>query len=240
MPDPFAHRRGEPRTFAAAWVAYLFGGVAVSLAGVGSLGLVATDVYRFAARQLIAITFVAIWVFWPMLRLSQEPPRSPARSFFVDALLVLAPALSVIWPQAFSWMAAWPVEVCLALSIWAAAWSMAVAAILTWYFAGGLAHNARQRPARWVMMLVMLAVACVGPLAGLLFQTETSRPGTASEFDAFAMSGPVSGAMHMVQDRSYRGVSAGLFAAHWVVVLSAAGIGVLAWSLAALCAGDEA
>lgn len=234
MHDPYAHRRGEPRTFAAAWVAYLFSGVAVALLGVGTLGLVATDVYRAAARLMIAITFVAVWIFWPMVRLSQDGPRRTVGAFAADFLLVMLPAYAIIWPQTLAWMAAWPVDVCLGLTLLVTAWGAMAAAILTWYFGRGPAGEP-PTPGRWVMMAVFVVVACAEPVLSVM-----SGKAMRVEFDAAAMLSPVGGALQLVADKSAVGSAALMEREHWVFTLVFLAVSLFAWGLSALLARDDA
>ncbi len=235
MHDPYAHRRGEPRTFAAAWVAYLFGGLAATLLGVGSLGLVATDVYRAAARMIVAITIVAIWVFWPMLRLSQERPSRVVSAFGADWVLVVMPAWAIIWPQTFAWMAAWSAEVCLGLSLLMSGWAAWGAAIMTWYF-GRVGLDEQPRPARWVMMLTLVVVMVVGPGLSVAVRGLGGQMG----FDWLLMSSPVGGAMAIVADKSEIGAAAAMSSEQWVFTLVLLASGLLAWGLSALSAREDA
>lgn len=243
MHDPYAHRRGEPRTFAAAWVAYLFGGLAATLLGVGSLGLVATDVYRAAARMIVAITVVAIWIFWPMLRLSQERPGRVVSAFGADWVLVVLPAWAIVWPQTFAWMAAWPAGVCLGLSLLMSGWAAWAAAIMTWYFGrAGLAEE--PAPARWVVMLGMVLVTVAGPglsiaVRGLLGGAGGEGGGDPS-VDWLMMSSPVGGAMAIVADKSDMGEAAVMTGGQWVFTLVFLASGLFAWGLGALAAREDA
>jgi len=235
-PDQWAHRRGEPRTFAAAWVAYLFGGVAIALLGVGTMGLVATDVYRAAARLMIAITFVAIWIFWPMLRLSQERPRRVVSAFAADFLLVVIPSWAIVWPQTLAWMAAWPPEVCLGLSLLLTAWSALVAAVLTWYFGRGPIDE-DPAPSRWIMMVAFVLIACIGPALSIASGAYADK---SVAIDLFGMSSPVGGAMQLVADQSAAGAAASMTKEHWVFVLSLLAGSLLTWGLAVFAAREEA
>src|SRR5262245_41002258 len=103
--DPWAHRRGEPRTLAALWLLFLFAATILSVGAVGLFGLVSTDVYRPAARVMLEIVTIGVVVLWPMVRLSQEAPKFPLRAMLGDCLVILLPTQAVIWPQALTWMA---------------------------------------------------------------------------------------------------------------------------------------
>jgi len=233
--DPYAHRRGEPRTFAAAWVAYLFGGLALTLIGVGSMGLVATDVYRAAARMIVVITVVAVWIFWPMLRLSQERPSRVVSAFGADWVLVVLPAWAIVWPQTFAWMAAWSPEVCVGLSLLISGWAAWAGAVMTWYF-GRVGLEEQPRPSRWVMMLAFVLLAVAGPLLSLLVRAV----GGPVSNDWLTMSSPVGGAMAIVADKSEVGAAAAMSGEQWVFTLVLLASGLLAWGLAALTAREDA
>src|ERR1043166_1453153 len=97
VPDPWAHRRGEPRTFAALWLLFLFAATILSVGAVGIFGLMSTDVYRPAARVMLEIVAIGVVVLWPMVRLSQAAPAFPLRAMLGDAVVVLVPAQAVIW-----------------------------------------------------------------------------------------------------------------------------------------------
>jgi hypothetical protein len=235
--DPWAHRRGEPRTFAAAWVAFLFGGLALTLLSVGSLGLVATDVYRAAARVIVAICVVATWVFWPMIRLSQSPPRRVVGAFGADWVLVVLPTWAIIWPQTFAWMAGWSAEVCMALSLLVTGWAAWAAAMLTWYF-GRVRVDEALRPARWVVMLLVVLAVWVGPLVSVVIARVAGRAEGA--FDLAGMFSPVGGAMQLVADQSAIGAAAIVSREQWIFIFVLLASGLLAWGLSALAAREAA
>ena len=94
--DPWKHRRGEPRTFAAAWLLYMCAALVLTLGAGGALGLVGPEVYRPLARRLAVVLACSIWVVWPMLRLSQAAPRSPPRSFAGDWVVIMLPVQAIV------------------------------------------------------------------------------------------------------------------------------------------------
>lgn len=222
--DPFAHRRGEPRTFIAFWVALLLASIAITLGGVGMLGLLATDVYRPAARRLLLIVMVGCVVLWPMLRLSQTPPRRPAGAFLVDAIAVLVPLQAIIWPQSFPWMAAWPWEVSACVALWFAAWTLAAAAGLTWFFAGG-----RTACARWVMMTLFVSIAVGGLLTAAVRAAGDLDAESLRSFDGWMMTSPVTGVWELTEDRTWTGDAARVTSMHWWAVGVAWMVTTLAW-----------
>ncbi|MFO0833137.1 MAG: hypothetical protein U0637_14995 [Phycisphaerales bacterium] len=231
--DQFAHRRGEPRTFIALWVVLLLASIAVTLGGVGMLGLLATDVYRPAARRLLIMIMVGSIVLWPMLRLSQIAPRRPARAFVVDALAVLVPIQAIIWPQSFPWMAAWPWEVSACVALWFAAWAVAIAGMLTWFFSG-------RRPAcaPWALMVFFVSLAMGGVVAA------AARPATDLDaeglrtFDGWMMVSPVTGVWELTEDRAWTGLAAQVTSGHWWAVGWAWTFALVCWVLARSRAGQ--
>ncbi len=211
--DPFAHRRGEPRTFIALWVALLLASIAITLGGVGMLGLLATDVYRPAARRLLVIIMVACVVLWPMLRLSQTPPRRPARAFLVDALAILVPLQAIVWPQSLPWMAAWPVEVSACIALWFVGCALVVAGGLAWFFAG-------ERPVcpPWAMMTLFVAVALAGVIACAVRPAAELDGDPQRSLDVWMMASPVTGVWEVTEDRGWSGDAARVSAGHWWAV----------------------
>src|SRR3954462_11462228 len=175
-PDPWAHRRGEPRTFAAMWLLFLFAATILSVGAVGLFGLVSTDVYRPAARVMLEIVTVGIVVLWPMVRLSQEAPRFPLRALLGDCLVILAPTQAVIWPQALSWMAGWPTQVVGIAAALVTGWGAIIAGLLALYFActrtAARVDGGGKDPSRrdggpipgWAMMALIMLLITAGPL----------------------------------------------------------------------------
>lgn len=200
---------------------------AASLVG-GAGALLSTDVYRPAARLLMAATMAGIVVAWPMVRLSQEAPRNPRRAFAADVVLVTLPTLAMVWPQGLPWMAGWGAQVCAALTMWHAGWAMVVAAVLTW------ACTAREGVGgRWMVMAGLVAVVVVGPSIAMLRPHALHAP-VVREFDALLMTSPIAGALEMVEDKSWRGRAARVSDGHWASAGLVLALGAAAWGLAAV------
>ncbi|CAG0988839.1 hypothetical protein PHYC_02175 [Phycisphaerales bacterium] len=231
--DPWAHRRGEPRTFAALWIAFLFASALVSLGAGGSLGLVATDVYRASARVLVVLAGVGIGVLWPMLRLSQEPPTHPHRAMVHDFIVVAAPLQAIAWPQVLPWMAAWPLPVVAALAAHFAAWSLIISAILA-LFLERARHDPRSLRAARMGMIVALAAAapvlrvCLG---GLL--DEDSRPDPP---DLLLTASPITGGWEIARDRSWSGISARVSTPQWGLLAGETAAGLAVWGIGGVVA----
>jgi hypothetical protein len=228
--DPWAHRRGEPRTFAAFWFAFLFLAVAVLLGSAGSLGLIAVDVYRSVLRRLLVVLVVGVMVVWPMLRLSQERPRHPARSLLVDCLIMLPSLLVVILPQSARWMAAWPAPVCMCLFAWVCAWAMVVGGVVGLVLArpGGLEPSGALRTAAMVLIVAMVGA---GP-AAMITTGGAAASDVVWQIDHAMMLSPVTGVLEIVRDRSATGGPAMVVRAHWRWTGCVAGVGVVlcAWA----------
>ena len=128
--DRWAHRRTEPRGLAFLWTCYLLAATAISIGQLGRMGLTTYEVYRPAARLLLTFVLLGVAVFWPMIRLSQEAPGRPIRSFLADAVVVLSPGAAIILSQSLPGMAGWPLQVTLVITLFAVAWSALVCGVL--------------------------------------------------------------------------------------------------------------
>ncbi len=226
--DRWAHRRGEPRTFAAAWILFLFGATVVSVGAVGTFGLLSADVYRPAAQVMMEITAVGLAVLWPMVRLSQEAPRSPTRAMTQDIIVILGPVQAMVWPQALAWMAAWPMSVVTCLDLFLSGWCVAMGGLLAVYF---------QRPVlrRWAMMALILLLVLAGPLAAVLRRPSPSMmadPALSEPPVAWLMTSPLTGVYEITRDRSWTGQLARVDARHWTGVGLTWGAALLTWTLA--------
>jgi hypothetical protein len=229
-PDPWAHRRGEPRTFAAIWLLFLFAATILSVGAVGIFGLASTDVYRPAARVMLEVVTVGIVVLWPMVRLSQEAPKRPIRALILDALVILVPAQAVLWPQALSWMAGWPIEVVGAAAGLLSGWGLLISGLLALYFAAeSPASPRREVLPRWAMMALIILLIGIGPVAFAL----RSRGPAAGPGADWLMSSPLTGIYEITRDRLWTGHSAAIDQRHriaiWLTWCSAAAVWAFAW-----------
>lgn len=237
-PDRWAHRRAEPRPLALLWTTYLAVATVVMLTSLIAFGGADHDVYRPAARALLAVTAVGIVVLWPMVRLSQvRPPEGPSAAVAKDLIVVLAPVQAVIWPQAFVVLAHWPLEVVAALAAMLAAWGVLIGAVLVVALQAVTGERAAPRgprragAARGVWMLVIIALVASGPLIGLLV-----GPGTGDPFEepgrvsAWALTSPVTAVFEIARDRPWSGWPAEARPAHWWTTTIVGGLGLLAWA----------
>jgi hypothetical protein len=225
--DRWAHRRGEPRTFAAAWIFFLVAATTVSIGTVGLFGLVSTDVYRPAAKVMLMIVAAGVVLLWPMVRLSQEAPAKPLRSIGVDLIILIMPVQAVVWPQSLSWMAAWPVEVAGALAALIAAWAVLVGGMIATYL-GTVERGVNRAGGPWLMMAVIILVVTVGPLIVALNPRIAAGP----DVQAWLMSSPLTGVFNLTRDRSWSGMSAFVDGRQWSEILITGSLGLVTWGIA--------
>lgn len=228
--DRWAHRRGEPRTFAAAWIAYLFVAAIIALGTSGSLGLVATDAYRASAQVLMVLAGIGVGALWPMLRLSQERPDSPAKAAMRDFLIVMLSLQAIIWPQSLPWMASWPVEVTGALSAHFAAWGLVVSGVLALAWAPPITSAIR----RGTFMAVLLAVGVVMPLARVLTGPTEDLSRRAPSPDILLTASPFAGAWEIPADRAWSGLAGQVSQAQWMAFGAVAALGLACVAFAAI------
>jgi hypothetical protein len=105
------------------------------------------------------MTLVAIGatLLWPATRLSQASPRKPGLSVLADLLVVLAPLHVMIWPMPV--LTRWPWEIAAGMAVLLTSWTLLVAVPL-WR-----AITRNDGLDRLVAMLMIVAMACAGPLA---------------------------------------------------------------------------
>jgi hypothetical protein len=227
-PDPWAHRRGEPRTFAALWILYLFGATATSLGAVGMAGLLATDVYRPAAQMLLALVGVGVTFIWPMARLSQIYPQRPLQAAALDVVVIAAPVQAVIWPQVLAWMAAWPLPVVIAVSMMLFAWTALIGGVLACVF-----QTAPTGSNRAFAMILIAVLTLIGPALMLLEPAKLPDPAQPNHVSMWAMTSPGTAAYELTRDRSWSGATARIDTRHWLGIGAIAAGAAGAWSVAA-------
>ncbi|MBK9189042.1 MAG: hypothetical protein IPM33_08810 [Phycisphaerales bacterium] len=226
--DPFAARRGEPRTFIAIWAAYLFGATLVSIGSAGAAGLLSVEVYRPAARVMLEAAAFGILFVWPLIRLSQAAPERPLRAFMIDSLIVALPVQIFAGVQALPWMAAWPRDVVGVMGGVLGAWSLLVGGVLTTYFIVGAS---RSLP-RWVMMALLVALGVVGPALSVLDVRVLDRA-EADACDAWMMTSPLSAVFEVTRDRPWTGATAAVGDGHRLALGVTLGAAGCVWILAA-------
>jgi len=229
--DKWAHRRGEPRLFVVLWAVYLLGASAAAMGGVGIFGLAGTDIYRPAARVMLCLAGLGLGVLWPMVRLSQARPLSPIAAFLLDAFIVVFPAIAVVISQGMPSMAAWPLGVASVIAASFGAWGVFIAGALSLYFRRiELGEGAEARLPRWLWMLLIVMVVCIGPLAALFALALDTGP---EWVGSLLMTSPVCAPFAATWEYSRQDGGAGgeLDVAHLLGALAPLPLGVIAWAL---------
>ena len=206
--DPLAHRRAEPRAFAFLWTCWLLAVTAISIGRLGNFGLSSYEVYRPAARIMLTGVFVGCAIFWPLVRLSQERPGRPIRSFFGDLIVVVAPAAAIIASQSLPGMAGWSMAIAAYLVCYFLAWGVGIVGALTLIVNG--------HASRWLGMLGCITVASLGPIFGLvLFDAGTA----VEELNPWLMVSPLTVTYEITRDRFWTGDTAVVLREHtWILV----------------------
>jgi len=163
--DRWAHRRGEPRTFALLWSAYLLLSAILTVFAAPILGQSGADAYLAPARALLALAAVGSTILWPMTRLSQAPPRRPARAALVDWFVLALLMQAVIWPltilpggalaRPLPWPALWPWEVSAGVSLLLMGWTALIGGVV----AMGTRGPAGASRSGWMALCIVLALA---------------------------------------------------------------------------------
>jgi hypothetical protein len=240
--DRWAHRRGEPRTFAFLWTLFLFAATATTFLAVLSSGSSSPDVMRPATRILLAVTATGIVLVWPMIRLSQTADRNPIIGVAQDLVVILIPVQAVIWPQWLGWLGRWPFEVIAAVAALAVAWAVLTGSLLALAQASHLRAAARvagDGPVRWPAwkwMLVFIALAVAGMIPALLTSSAAPSHLDQESLRPAWMLCPALGVFEITRDRAWRGVSAAVTPGHWLT-LGGIALASLPWWLAALIRG---
>ena len=150
---PWAHRRGEPRLLLLFWAVYLLAASGATIMRLPRMGLSDPSFVQAAARALVLLVAVGLALLWPMVRLSQAPPRRPVAAALVDLAALLLPLAAVLWPV--TWLGRWDWPVTAALIATLAAWGAALAA----FVAAGTAGPAGPRRVGWAAAVALVALA---------------------------------------------------------------------------------
>lgn len=229
--DPWAHRRGEPRLFAVLWVMYVMASMAGSVHWVYGATQVTADSYSPAARIMLIVIAVGACVLWPMVRLSQVRPRgSVLGAIALDAWVIVVPVLMVVWPMIY--MAGWPLEVVLAMSLLMLAWT----ALISGALANALVVETTMRGLRprALWMLAILATVLAAPLLGLglrVVRLRTSDPLRDVVPDWLDMLSPFTGVL-AISGRGFSGPQNFVSLRQWEILLAIAVVGLSAWIVA--------
>ena len=227
-PDPWAHRRAEPRTFAFIWTMYLFAATVTTYAVAMSSGIGGHDVVRPAARMLLALVAAGLLIIWPLVRLSQAPDPRPIAGPILDIVVILVPIQAIVWPQAAWWLAGWPLPVVCAVTAAFTSWVLIIGALVS------LTHSMRPRralsPAAW--MALFIAFAGIIHLPVMLTADPRSTSVTRLVSPAW-MTSPVTAIFELTQDRTWIGTPAAVFGGHWRLIALASGVALGLWLVAA-------
>lgn len=148
--DRWAHRRGEPRVLALLWSVYLFGAAISTVMRIPVLGMTDLRFVQNASRMLLLLIAVGLVVLWPMVRLSQAPPRRPLLATALDLLLLNATLQAVVWP--LTWLGKWPLAVTGGVALTLLTWSLLVGGVV----ACGTARRAGFGRTIWMTLSVLL------------------------------------------------------------------------------------
>lgn len=236
--DPWAHRRGEPRLFAVLWVMYVMAAMAGSVRWVYGATAVTQDSYSPAARIMLIVIAVGAFVLWPMVRLSQAPPRQRVlTSVLLDAWVVAVPVLMVVWPMIY--MAGWPLEVVLAMSLLVLAWLVLISGILANALLGGRSVVFTEAvpaalPNRWAWMLAVLLLVLAAPTLGLVLKAARARRTLDMQTavpEWLELLSPFTGVL-VVAGRGIAGPQHLVSIVQWGILLGIGAVGALLWCVA--------
>lgn len=213
------------------------------------------DSYSPAGRIMLIVIAVGICVLWPMVRLSQEPPRRAVlKAVALDAWVVCMPVLMVVWPMIY--MAGWPFEVVAAMSTLMCAWIAIASGLLvnalvqrhdwpapdvdrvdlmqTSGTSGEAGFKAPSFRTRSVWMSLMLVMVLSAPLAGLLIRLrQASIHGGlyASSPPWLDMLSPFTGVL-AISGRGFTGPQDFVTATQWLILIGLLLVGLGAWLIA--------
>jgi hypothetical protein len=240
-PDPWAHRRAEPRPLALLWSMYLLAACLMTLGAAVRGGIVGPDICRPATRLLLAIVGIGLAVVWPMIRLSQtRPGASPVAGAARDALVLVAPVQLLIWPHLFPWLCGWPLPVVAALAAWSIAWATLVGGLLALALVRIASDPSRHGPShlsRGVWMGLFLVVALAGPplsrlvitLAGATVIPGPVLPGSTPAGDVTWLASPVFAVFELARERPEHVGGAHVPLSNWLVLAAVGALGLVAW-----------
>jgi hypothetical protein len=223
--DPWAHRRGEPRTFTLLWTIYLLCATSIAILSVGLQGAVLEEGARSAARIILQTSAIGMMILWPMVRLSQlQPTRGSVGWAAKDTFVILVPLQVVIWPQI--WWAHWSMNHAAASASVLGAWASLVGAMLAFALAG----EPPREIARGVWMMVFVVLLAVGPLSSMMLFAFQAPATNVSEW--LQMTSPMTAIDELAPRRAWHG-SAEINREHWVAIGLTVVAGATMW-LAAL------
>lgn len=230
----------------------------------GPWALLDKDVYQYAARTMLLCVALGLGVLWPMVRLSQSVPLRERASGAIlkDMLVLLPPAQAVVWAQAAA-RAGWAIDLIAAMALSLMVQPMLVGAALAVILrqrtplselqapARGLDSPAQDSPrSRSALGAEAEGVYDTGtPFAGARGPTGTTRTLAMIGLAAAALLpllalrvgpdwagtlSPVSAIIDLSHTREVGPGDRSVDEARWAVLLTQAGVAVLAWLLLAV------
>jgi hypothetical protein len=215
--DRWAHRRGEPRVLALLWSVYLFGAAISTVMRIPVLGMTDLRFVQNASRMLLLLIAVGLVVLWPMVRLSQAPPRRPLLATALDLLLLNATLQAVVWP--LTWLGKWPLAVTGGVALTLLTWSLLVG--------GAVACGTARRAGVGRTIWMTLCVLCVGGAPAFAIVAGASG-GTIA--DELALASPLTAVYALTTGLS--GLSPAMDATTWTSAWAPALVAVPLWLLA--------
>ncbi|MBS0191145.1 MAG: hypothetical protein U0573_15050 [Phycisphaerales bacterium] len=229
--DRWAHRRGEPRTFAFLWAIFLMLSSIIALGVVLAGGIISLDAYQPLSRGLLITLTVGVLVFWPVIRLSQESPEELSTvAVLKDLAIVLIPMQAVVWPQMY--LARWNIDVVAATSAAITAWALLVGGLL----AIAIRPSSRYRTG-WMVVFLGLAFAgvAISVVSGAA-SADVTRPLRSGAAPALVLASGVGLVADIAADRSWAGTWAMVYPAHWYAIAVTLAAASIAWITAlAVC-----
>jgi hypothetical protein len=232
-PDPWAHRRGEPRIFAFVWTVYLFLATAATMLSTVAKGFPGPEVMRPAARVLLLTVALGVAIVWPLIRLSQARDRSPVSATVQDLFVVLIPVQAVVWPQTLWWLAHWPASVVAGEAALLGAWSLVVGGMLALALAG---PERAGTSLRWGWMALLVALVGLGALPALAGAGPAPGGGDVlvREMRPAWMLSPFTAVLELSRDRSWSGLPPRPVEGHWLMILATTLAAAPLWLAASL------
>ncbi|GAB4516530.1 MAG: hypothetical protein Tsb0013_21080 [Phycisphaerales bacterium] len=216
--DPWAHRKGEPRTYTLLWAIYLMVGALLTIFAVRTLSGAGVRQWTYGCQSMMLLVFVGVCVLWPATRLSQLSPERPRHATIMDLLIMLIPVQAVVWPMPLLTGWTWAVTGGLVLAV--AGWGVLVGALI----ARGCA-SMRSYVRTWVMASI-LGMVSLGPLVSVVFDSVLVSGGvTLPGWWALVSPLTVSHALTTTPLNLTPRMTGGEWAAGWVPMA----LGVLVW-----------
>ena len=228
----WSHRRGEPRFFTLMWMIYLMAATALMFSSISRAQSVSPEVTRPAARTMLLVVVVGLSVLWPMVRFSQSVVgggggvvggRGCVRRAVRDALVLFVPMQAVIWPQAWSSLAGWPMDVVAGVSALMLSWSLVLAGVIA-LGSASIERNKGDDRVRMLWMGVILLMVLAAPIIG-----GTKMMGTYVDVGharAGWLLSPITGVLEIVRDRRALGTSGKVFLEHWKLIVAIGCVGI--------------